>query len=315
MNSFKATIKGKLAFGNVKTYEMMIAHYTKRLEQYYKNDIMLKGMGHFVEDNFSITVPRTELTVMSEKTYKNTIGLLNELRGYAVAGCLNIWILTEDNKLIQEVSIQPQGDKFATQEYNRACMFLLKSGKEEDAVNALTKAIDKYEDYEQAYERRGVANHRIGRLEESILDFTKSISLMPNPEAYFGRALAKQAMGDLVGAITDLDLAIKNAIPLQAIFWSARRVKGEFHLQLEQHDKAVFELKLVTKRAFKPSDKNYLRRRHAWQLYGTALEKLGNKEEANFAYQQASTIPPEMPKIPHVPATVAKSVASPMIPA
>ncbi len=289
--SFKVIIKGRLAFGTQKSYDAMIEQYQRRLEQYYKNDIVLKGEEHLFGEERIIYVPRTTFLIMTEKTWKNTINLFNELRTYAVAGELGIWVLDSEGKqLLAEAIIMPQGDKFATSEYNRGVSFLTKKGKEEQAIESFNKAIDKYEGYEQAYERRGVACHRLGRLEDAILDFTKSISLHVNPEAYLGRAIVKRALGDTVGALVDLDLAVKNAVPYQPVFWAARRIKGECHLELSQLEEAIFELKLVTKRPFKSTDPNYAHRRKAWETYAITLEKAGKRTEADAAFQAAKTL-------------------------
>jgi tetratricopeptide (TPR) repeat protein len=289
-SSFKVIIKGRLAFGTQKTYDLMIEQYRRRLEQYYKNDIFLKTDDHLFDEERAIFMPRTTLPVTCEKTWKNTINLFNELRTYAVAGVLYIWVLDEEGKqLLQEAIIMPQGDKFATSEYIRGASFLTKQGKEEQAIECFNKAIDKYDGYEQAYERRGVAYHRLGRLEDAILDFTKSLSLNVNPDAYLGRAIVKRSMGNIAGAVADLDLAIKNAVPYQPVFWAARRIKGECHLELSQLDEAIFELKLVTKRPFKTTDPNFAHRRKAWETYAITLEKAGKRTEAEAAFQAAKT--------------------------
>ena len=288
---FKVIIKGRLAFGTPKSYEMMIEQYRRRLEQYYKNDILLKGEDHLFEEELVINVPRTAIPLCSEKTWKNTINLFNELRTYAVSGMMNIWILdVEGKQLLHEAIILPQGDKFATSSYNLGVSLLKKSGKENEAIELFTKAIEKYEGYEQAYERRGVAYHRLGRFDDAMLDFTKSISLNINPDALLGRAIVKRSLGDLNGAIEDLDLAIKNAVPYQPVFWASRRVKGEVHLDLSQLDEAIFELKLVTKRPFKPSDPNFAHRRKAWETYAITLEKAGRRTDAEAAFQAAKKI-------------------------
>ena len=289
--SFKIIMKGRLAFGTQKSYDMMMEQYTRRLEQYYKNDIILKGEEHLSEEQLAISVPRTSFEITNEKTWKNTINLFNELRSYAVAGDMNIWVLqVEGKQLLHEAIILPQCDKYATTQYNRGVTLLRKTGKEEKALEFLTKAIEKYEGYEQAYERRGVANHRLGRLDEAMMDFTKSISLNINPEALIGRALIKRQLGDIAGALVDLDLAVKNAVPYQPVFWAARRIKGECHLELSQLEEAIFELKLVTKRPFKPSDPNFAHRRKAWETYAITLEKAGKRTEADAAFRAAKSI-------------------------
>ena len=288
--SFKVIIKGRLAFGTQKSYDMMIEQYRRRLEQYYKNDIILKTDDHLIDEERAIDLPRTTLLIMSEKSWKNTINLFNELRTYAVAGIMYIWVLDGEGKqLLHEAIIMPQGDKYATSEYNRGVSFLSKPGKELQAIECFNKAIDKYEGYEQAYERRGVAYHRLGNLDEAIMDFTKSLSLNINPDAYLGLAIVKRSLGDLVGALEYLELTIKNSVPYQPVFWAARRIKGECHLELSQLEEAIFELKLVTKRPFKSTDPNYAHRRKAWETYAITLEKAGKRTEADAAFRAAKT--------------------------
>jgi tetratricopeptide (TPR) repeat protein len=284
---FKVTIKGSLEFG--RSYETMMAHFQKRLELYYKNDIALKGDSFYQSETGNIVVPRME-TPCTERTWKNTIGLLRELRTYSVAGVIYFWVTDTNNNLIFEELVEPTGDKAATVAYEQGKKYLRRENHEPKAVESLTKAIEKFERYSQAYERRGVAFCRMGKTEDALLDFTRSITLEANPQAYFGRAKTKQMMGDLNGALDDLALSIKNAVPYQPIFWTARRLKGEIHLNLNQAKEACFELKLVTKRAFKESDPNFAYRRHAWDIYAQALQKNGEPKEAEAAVSKAKTI-------------------------
>ena len=288
---FKVIIKGRLAFGTQKCYESMIEHYRRRLELYYRNDIFFKDEEHFKEEDFVISMPRTTMPMCSEKTWKNTVNLFNELRTFAIAGSFSIWVLDYDGKvLVKEEIVTPQGDKFVTSTYLRGASLLETKGKEEEAIELFDKAIEKYEAYEEAYERRGVANHRLGRFEDAMLDFSKSLNLYFNPEALLGRAIVKRSLGDLKGALVDLDLAVKNSVPYQPIFWASRRVKGEVHLELNQLQEAIFELKLVTKRAFKETDPNFKHRRKAWEMYAITLEKAGMRTDSAAAFQSSKSI-------------------------
>jgi tetratricopeptide (TPR) repeat protein len=290
MHPFKVIIKGSLDFGTRKSYDMMVAHFIKRLESYYKNDIMLKGDTFFNEELMTFEVPRTLLNC-SEKTWKNTICLLRELRSFAVAGELFIWVHDEKNVMLANEAIMPQGDKLATTEYLRGVEFLKKgSGHEQKAIESLNRALEKYERYAQAYERRGTAYSRIGNTDEAMMDFTRSISLTQNAQAYFGMAIVKMKLGNLKEALVDFQMAIDNAVPYQPIFWMARRVKGECHLMQNELDKAIFELKLVSKRPFKETDPNFHYRKQAWQAYGESLMRSGNTMEAAAAFREALSI-------------------------
>jgi tetratricopeptide (TPR) repeat protein len=289
MSMFKAIVKGSLEFGTQKSYDMMIAHFQKRLESYYRNDILLKEPSYFSDEALSISVPRITFQC-SEKTWKNTLFLLRELRSFAVAGELHLWVLDEKNTLCCEEGIVPQGDKVATTEYLRGVAVLEKNDSEDLAIEIFSKAIDKYSRYYQAFEGRGVAYLRTNRLEDAIIDFSKSISLYKNSAAYLGRAQAKEKMGDLEGALVDYQTAIDNAVPYQPVFWMARRLKGECHLNEGDLDKALFELKLVAKRVFKETDPNFEYRKNSWQLYGEALLKKGLNSEAAAAFRESLSI-------------------------
>jgi tetratricopeptide (TPR) repeat protein len=289
MHPFKVIIKGRLDFGTRKSYDMMVAHFIKRLESYYKNDIMLKGDSFFNEELMTIEVPRTLLNC-SEKTWKNTICLLRELRSFAVAGELFIWVTDEMNVMLANEAIVPQGDKLATTEYLRGVEFLKKAGGEHKAIESLNRAIEKYEGYAQAFERRGLAHSKLGNIDEALMDFSKSLSLNKNAEAYFGMANLKMKLGDFKGALIDFQSAIDNSVPYQPIFWMARRVKGECHLKQNELEKAIFELKLVSKRSFKETDPNFHYRKQAWHCYGEALLKSGKTSDAATAFREALSI-------------------------
>jgi tetratricopeptide (TPR) repeat protein len=289
MNPFKALAKGSLEFGTQKSYDSMMTHFLKRLELYYKNDIILKELSVFSDETLSLDVPRL-LHPCSEKTWKNTVFLLRELRSFAVAGELNIWVTDEKGQLVWAECIEPQGDKLATTEYLRGAKRLKEGGDEEMAIEILTKAIDKHTRYAQAYERRGFAFFRLGRIDDALMDYAKSISFNKNADAYHGRAVIKANLGDLKGATVDFQAAIDNAVPYQPVFWMSRRVKGECHLKLNEIDKAIFELKFVVKRVFKETDPNFAYRKQAWHTYGEALLKNGEKANAMLAFQQALLI-------------------------
>ncbi len=288
-HQFKVVMKGSLEFGNKKSYDMMWAHFAKRLESYYRNDLLLKDPTVFQEETLALVVPRQQV-LCAEKTWKNTVFMLRELRAFAVAGELHVWILDEKNALISEETIIPKGDKVATIEYAKGISLLQKSGKEEQAIEAFTKAIEKYDRYAQAFERRGAASFRLGRLEDAIIDYSKSISFNNNSAAFLGRGRVKMAMNDMEGALIDFQKAIDNAVPYQPIFWTARRIKGECHMKLNDYEKAIFELRLVTKRSFKDTDPNHSYRKYAWQIYGEALLSKGINNEAAEAFKEAHSI-------------------------
>ena len=91
-------------------------------------------------------------------------------------------------------------------------------------------------------------------------------------------------------ALEDLELAIKSSIPHQPIYWKARRLKGEAHLEREEYQKAETELRFFLNRSFQPGDSNYGWRRKAFFNYGRALLQTGKCKEALDAFDQAMLI-------------------------
>ncbi|MEZ4962178.1 MAG: tetratricopeptide repeat protein [Saprospiraceae bacterium] len=282
---FKTILSGCLEFGNQRSYDQVLKLFQHRVENYYRNDILIKTEEVFQESSFTLNLPRF-ISECPEKSWKNTLNLLGYVAQYAIAGDLRAWII-QDGKLIEERVIEPKGDKTAIQAYLQGRELVKESGMEEEAMEALNKAIEKFERHAMAYERRGYVNFRLRNYQDAMYDFSKSIDINPNnPEAYWGRANTRAKKHDFRGAITDLDAAIKSSIPHQPIYWSSRRLKGELHLQLGEYQKAAFELKLVAKRSFDVDDPNYKWQKNALFNFGKALFELGEYSEAVGVFNQ-----------------------------
>lgn len=283
---FKATIKGYLEFG--KSYETMLGRYQARLEQVYKNDFLLKNAEYFCEETRSIVVGR-QVVPCGEKTWKTTDACLSEIVTFAIAGRMTLQISNDKNEIVQEKVYIPTGDRAATSYYLNGCKYL--ANREADkAIEAFTNAIEKFERYAQAYERRGAAYLQLGKCEDALIDFAQSLSIRENSEAHLGIGEAKAEMGAFEAAFISFDTAIKTAAPFEPIFWTARRIKGAWHLRQGEYAKADFELKLVTKRAFAKHDPNYAFRKEAWLLFGDTLKNLNRIVDAKAAYKEALNI-------------------------
>jgi tetratricopeptide (TPR) repeat protein len=285
--NYKTILSGCLEFGSQRSYEQVLKFYQHRTENYYRNDVILKAEDIFQETSFSLNVPRF-IKECPEKSWKNTLNLLGYVAEYAIAGDLRAWVI-QDGCLVEQRTIEPSGDKAATQAYLKGRQLVKETGMEEEAMQALNRAIDKFERHALAYERRGNVNFRLRNYEDALYDFTKSIDINPNhPDAYWGRANTRIRRNDIRGAIADLEMALSTSIPHQPIFWSARRLKGECHLHLGEFQKAIFELKLVTKRNFFEDDPNYKWQKNALFNYGRALFEVGEYKEAVAAFDKMS---------------------------
>ena len=289
MDTYKVIFSGRLEFGNSKSFDKVLKMYQHRMENYYKNEIILNWEEVFLEDSSSLSVPRL-ISKASNKWWKNTLNLLEYVAQYAVAGDLSAWMV-EQGKILNHRIIEPCGDKAAVQSFIIGRQLVDESGKEEEAKLALSRAIEKFARHAKAYERRGYVNYQLGNYKDAHYDFSKSVDINPNyGESYKGRALVKVAQKDYEAAIEDLALCVKKSIPLQPLYWQARRLKADCHLKLNDFEGAAQEFKLITKREFSPENPNYKWRRSVWFKYGKTLMQLKEYKQAAEALDSAMKV-------------------------
>lgn len=289
--NFKTIISGRLEFGNAKSFEKVLKMFQQRLETHYRTaELMIKTDEIFNESTASLDIPRL-VTQSNDKSWQNTFCLLEYIAQFAVAGDVRAW-MTDNGKVLKFQVIEPQSDKIAVQAFLKGRQLVKTVGMQNEAHEALSAAIEKYERHALAYERRGYVNFLLKNYSDALYDYNKSIDINPNiAEPYIGRAMVKMIhQQDFKGAIADLDIAIKRSIPLQAIYWKARRLKGECHLKFEEFENAVAELKFFTGRAFNTDDSNYKWRQKAWFNYGKALQATGKHNDAAQAFDYALNI-------------------------
>ncbi len=247
--------------------------YEHRMENYYKNDILLKVEEIFFQDQALLNIPRT-IKHGLEKSWKNTINLLEHMAQYAITGDLHAWMV-KDGVVLKQRYIEPKGDKAAIQAFLKGRELIDKQGKEQEAFDALSKAIEKFARHAKAYEHRGYVNYQLKNFKDALYDYSKSIDINPDAaDPYYGRAVIKKLQNDNQGAIEDLTACTKKSIPHQPIYWQARRMMADCHMSLGNPDAAIKELKFFTGRRFTPENINYKYRRKAWFDLGKAyLEK------------------------------------------
>jgi tetratricopeptide (TPR) repeat protein len=285
----KTIYSGHLEFGTARSFERMLSMLEHRRENHYRNITVLKPEEIFDMEKGTLDIPR-HIAQATNKEWRNTVDMLEFIVQYAIAGDMSAWMV-ENGKVIKHFHIEPNSDKTAIKAFLQGRELVEETGKEEEAKRVLSKAIDKFERHAKAYERRGYVNFMLKNYDDAMYDYTKSIKINPHSaDSRMGRALLKIKMGDHAGAIPDLDIAIKNSLPLQPMFWQARRIKGECHLKVKEFEDAAFELKFVTKRKFNSDDPNYKWRKLAYTNYGLALMELDEYKDALDCFEQALQI-------------------------
>lgn len=282
----KTIISGCLEFGSAKNFDYVTKTYTQRAETYYRMDVLFKSEDIFFEESATLNIPRF-IGQSTSKSWQNTIMLLEYIAQFAVAGDLYAW-MTDSGQIIKQAIIEPTSDKVAVQSFLSGRELIKEKGREDEAIAALSTAIEKYERHALAYERRGYLNYKLKNYTEALEDYTKCIAINASrPEPYIGRAAVRIMQKKDAEAIVELTKAIKQSIPLQPIHWNARRLKAECHLRREEFKEAATELKFFTQRAFTEDNPNFEKLRKAWYNYGKALMALNEFSEAQKAFNNA----------------------------
>lgn len=304
----KLIFKGRLEFGNPRTFEMVLKHWENRLETYFKTDILFKAEEVLSEEDYSLTVPQHKM-MNTEKSWRSTTALLDELAQFAVSGNIWAWCI-DDGCLIETMNIEPDTDKAAVQAYRKGRSLVGQVGKEQEATKALSRAIEKYERHALAYERRGYVNYKLKNYNDALRDFSKSIQYNPNnPDAYYGSGKIKMLKNDWEGAVLDFDLAVKRSLPLQPLHWLSRMKKGESLFHAKKYKEAAYELRLFLKRTFSEDDPNFARRRRATFVLGRSLLALNDAPAALEAFDQTLAIPTGIELVPEVEGLLQRAIA------
>ena len=190
--------------------------------------------------------------------------------------------------------IEPKSDKAVVKNYQQGKKLSWVEGKEKEAMDLLTTAIEGYDKHSQAYERRGYLNYILQNFHDAERDFTKAIQWDDsNAAAYLGRGRLKMKRQDYEEALTDLELAIKYSLALQDIHWHARRLKADCLMHMEEFKKAEFELRFFNKRDFDPESRNSRHVKASLYKHGLVLKKLGDEKGALDALTQALKVDAE----------------------
>ncbi|WIA39656.1 hypothetical protein OEZ86_005727 [Tetradesmus obliquus] len=141
---------------------------------------------------------------------------------------------------------------------------------------------------------RGTARALARKLKEAVADFTKAIEIEPRyPDTYKRRGQARSALGDVQGALTDLEKAAQLLAELPGGAADAAGGPADCHAERgmlfhKQRDyrRAVKELAKATE--LDPSNAQ------AWNYLGLGRVSMGDIREGCKAYEKAIELAPQM---------------------
>ncbi len=286
---YKVIIQGKLELATEKTYKQVLEQIIPRIDTHYKRELIFKQPELiFNNELFTLELGRF-IGNVSEKYWKNTIAFLEYCAGFASAGSVNAW-MTDSGKILQHFHIEPKGEKSCVMLYQSGLKASEQKGSEQEAIQILTEAIEKYERHSQAYTQRGYINYTLKNYDDSLYDFRKAVNFDNlNSSAHYGVARTLMIKKNYKEAITSLEETTKSSIALQPIYWAARRTKGYCHLELKQYDQAINEFRLVSTRQFDKADPNYKHLPMMWFNYGKSFFATGRLDEALDAFDKSAS--------------------------
>lgn len=265
---FKCIIQGRLEFGTSNSYDKVYKMFAQRVTTYYKTDVIFKQEDIFSVEDLSLEIPRY-VGQVSEKSFKITTNLLEYCVQFAVAGSIRAWLINE-GKVMSFITLEPNSDKGAVQSFVKGRNLVKVKGKEQEALDALSKAIERFDRHAQAYERRAKVNFFMKNFHDALRDYNKCIGIDPTiPTAYYGKAKIHMLKEEWDEAIYNLEETLKKSLALQTLYWKSRRLKAQCHIQLKQWDKALFDLNLFCNRKFEHDNPN--RAFVKWSLYNLGV--------------------------------------------
>jgi len=309
MTEYKVIIAGQLEFGSQRAFNQVMEQYAHRMENYYKNDILLKPENIFNEEDRTLDVPRTVLP-STERLWLNTLNLLERVVTFSIAGSLNLWRLNA-GVMVDHFKLEPKSDRTTVQLFNHGRELVDQRDDEEGALKMMTKVVGRFKRHAQAYERRGFVNYRLGNNEDAHYDYSKSISISPlMPESYYGRGLVNVRRGHTEEAAADFEAVTKNSIPHQSIYWMAQVALGDAYLKLGRTSDAMRIYSMFTKRKQKIASLEQYDRRVAYQL-GELYLQVDRSRDAVAALQRAlaSSADPKAPETEQIEALLTKALS------
>ncbi|HNA93808.1 MAG TPA: hypothetical protein PKZ72_03795, partial [Saprospiraceae bacterium] len=105
MQAQKVIIKGRLDFGSSKSFEKVVSLFQHRLENFYKNDTLIKPEEMFDPESHAFIIPRL-VTQAFPKTWNNTISAFEYIAQFAVTGNIHAF-MSENGNIIRKNYIEP----------------------------------------------------------------------------------------------------------------------------------------------------------------------------------------------------------------
>lgn len=285
-SQYKLVFKGELHFGVRRAYDLAMKEWNIRLERHYRTDVLFRQEAVFNDETLSLSVKVHTVPSASEKAWKHTVGMLGSMAQFAIMGKIMAWKL-ENGALLESAMIEPTSDKGAAVLFRQGCI-LLNNGEIEEAAEALTSVISRYENHALAFERRGFTNYKLKNFDDAFRDFSKSIVIKPDlAPSHYGCGKVHMLKNQWEEAYTVFTNAQKYSLALESVHWLARLRKSECLTHLQRFEEAFKEVDAYLNRKFPEGDYCASRIPKAYFIKGKALIGLGQVDAGLDCFLEA----------------------------
>ena len=202
---------------------------------------------------------------------------------------VNIYNQGQIVAVVEQAEILTEQYPEATVVWNILGVSRTQIGKLDEAIEAYKKSISLKPDFALAHYNLGSTLQELGRLDEAEASFTKAIALKPN------HAEAHYNLGNMLkelGRLDEAEASYKQAIALKPDYAEAHSNLGNMLQEIERLGEA--EASYTQALALKPDFAEV-----HYNLGGT-LKKLGRLEEAEASYTQAIALKPDFIDAKHM---------------
>lgn len=270
----KTIFQGYLAFDNLSSFHKLRQMYDHKAETLYKGEILFPSETIFIEEKKMVEIPRV-VTTTTDKFWQKTVELLKYAGQFAVAGRIGAWVV-ENGIAVHEIIVEPAGEKSVVLRYKKG-VNEVKAADYEAAILSFECTLAEFERHADAYSRKAFCLKHLGKYAEAEENYKKSLTIDNyHPQASFGLGIMLQDQGRLQEAVSYYDMAIPRSLPVQPIYWEAKREKAKSLIELGNKQKAIIEYKHLTTKVFKESDPNFEKRGEDAITYTNLLHEVSD---------------------------------------
>ena len=217
---------GRIHFKNKRSVNLAKAAYIRFNETIAKGDLLYRPDALFGDEeaileefeDLHLDFPRKSFGEVTDKTLTHTERGMTTLLGYAMAGRIDMFVITA-GELPRQITGTVDNSKSAAQ-YFVAGQEALESGRHREAVDAFTDSIRSFGRHPWAYDARALAYYALGDLAEAEADFRRAreeYPSLPSPHLGLARIFARQERYS--AAMDSGRLAMEHSIPHQPGYW------------------------------------------------------------------------------------------------